>query len=57
MTAMLEDGSDGIPDDIWIARWNGVKTVFGEPVVSDDYWSEHQRVHQYRGGHKETTAA
>ena len=54
MTAMLEDGSDGIPDDIWIARWNGVKTVFGEPVVSDDYWSEHQRVHQYRGGHKET---
>jgi hypothetical protein len=54
MVAMLEDGSDGVPDDIWIARWNGVKTVFGEPVVSDDYWSEHQRVHQYRGGHKET---
>jgi hypothetical protein len=54
MVAMLEDDSDGVPDDIWIARWNGVKKVFGEPVVSDDYWSEHQRVHQYSGGHKET---
>jgi len=51
---MLEAGSDGVPDNIWIARWNGVEKVFGEPVVSDDYWSDHQRVHQYRGGHNET---
>jgi hypothetical protein len=54
MVGMLEDGSDGVPDEIWIARWNGVKKVFGEPVASDDYWSEHQRVHQYSGGHNET---
>jgi hypothetical protein len=54
MVSLLEDGSDGVPDDIWIARWNGVKKVFGEPVVSDDYWSEHQRAHQYEGGHHET---
>jgi hypothetical protein len=54
MVGMLEDGSGGVPDDIWIARWDGVEQVYGEPVVSDDYWSEHQRVHQYRGGHNET---
>jgi hypothetical protein len=54
LVSMLEDGSEGVPDDVWIARWNGVDSVFGEPLVSDDYWSGHQRVHQYRGGHKET---
>ena len=54
MVSMLEDGSDGAPDDIWIARWNGTESVFDEPLVSNEYWSEHQRVHQYRGGHKET---
>jgi len=53
LVSMLEDGSDGVPDAVWIARWNGVKKVFGEPVVSDEYWSEHQRVHQYSGGHNE----
>jgi Domain of unknown function (DUF1906) len=54
LVSMLESNSDGVPDDIWIARWNGEKEVFGEPVVSDSYWSSHQRVHQYQGGHKET---
>ncbi len=54
LVSMLESNSGGAPDDIWIARWNGVKKVFGEPVVSDSYWSDHQRVHQYRGGHNET---
>jgi hypothetical protein len=54
MVSLLEDASDGVPDYIWIARWNGTETVFDEPLVSNDYWSDHQRVHQYRGGHKET---
>jgi hypothetical protein len=54
LVSMLESDPDSAPDDIWIARWDGVKKVFGEPVVSDSYWSDHQRVHQYRGGHKET---
>ena len=54
LVSMLEDGTDGVPDNIWIARWNGIETVFGEPEVSDEYWNNHQRVHQYRGGHKET---
>lgn len=42
------------PDVIWIANWNGVEGVFGDPYVSDSLWPNHQRVHQYKGGHKET---
>lgn len=41
------------PDAIWIANWNGLKTT-SDPYVPDAYWAEHQRLHQYRGGHKET---
>jgi len=43
-----------LPDVIWIANWNGVESVFGDPYVSDGLWANHQRVHQYKGGHEET---
>jgi len=43
-----------LPDAIWIANWNGVESVFGDPYVSDSLWAKHQRVHQYKGGHNET---
>ena len=43
-----------VPDDAWIANWNGVESVFGDKYVSDSLWVNHQRVHQYKGGHKET---
>lgn len=43
-----------MPDAIWIANWNGVESVFGDPYVSDSLWANHQRVHQYKGGHNET---
>jgi Domain of unknown function (DUF1906) len=43
-----------LPDDAWIANWNGQASVFGDPNVSDSLWADHQRVHQYKGGHKET---
>jgi Domain of unknown function (DUF1906) len=42
------------PDDVWIADWDGRAAVFGDPYVNDDLWTSHQRLHQYRGGHKET---
>jgi hypothetical protein len=42
------------PDNAWIANWNGVEDVFGDPYVSDSLWPDHQRVHQYKGGHRET---
>ena len=41
------------PDDIWIANWDGRKTV-DDPYVPDDAWSEQQRIRQYRGGHDES---
>jgi hypothetical protein len=41
------------PDDIWIANWNGMKST-SDPFVPDSAWSDHQRIHQYRGGHDET---
>jgi hypothetical protein len=43
-----------LPDVVWIANWNGVQSVFGDPYVSDTLWANHQRVHQYKGGHNET---
>ena len=45
------------PDDVWIADWNGNESVFGDPYVSDALWTNHQRIHQYQGGHNETWAA
>jgi hypothetical protein len=41
------------PDDIWIANWNG-RANTSDPYVPASAWSEHQRIHQYRGGHDET---
>ena len=42
------------PDAIWIARWNGISSVFNEPTVPNTYWDTHQRLKQYRGPHTET---
>jgi hypothetical protein len=48
------------PDAIWFARWpEDSKTQPGDPTLSDpaipdQYWADHQRIHQYRGGHQET---
>jgi hypothetical protein len=42
------------PDDVWIADWNDNQSVFGDPYVPDSLWANHQRLHQYTGGHHET---
>lgn len=42
-----------IPDDLWIANWNGVKNTV-DPEVPSYAWADHQRIHQYSGGHNET---
>jgi len=42
-----------VPDDIWVADWNGQQTT-GDPYVPAGDWSDHQRIHQYEGGHAET---
>jgi hypothetical protein len=40
------------PDEIWIANWNGVKSTTDGNVPAPD-WANHQRIHQYAGGHNE----
>jgi hypothetical protein len=52
LQALSSTGS--VPDDVWIASWDGQATVFGIPSVSDLLWTNHQRLHQFRGGHHET---
>jgi Rv2525c-like, glycoside hydrolase-like domain len=42
-----------LPDDIWIANWNG-QAGTADPYVPSNAWARHQRLHQYRGGHNET---
>jgi photosystem II stability/assembly factor-like uncharacterized protein len=52
-------GSNPPPDDIWIAHWYR-KTyypgaiVWDTPCVSNELWSQQQRVKQYAGGHSES---
>lgn len=41
------------PDDIWIANWNGQQST-SDPNVPSAEWANHQRLHQYSGGHNET---
>ena len=41
---------------VWIAAWNNSPQIygFGSPCpLSDTIWNDHQRVHQYQGGHNE----
>jgi Domain of unknown function (DUF1906) len=42
-----------LPDDLWIANWNGQQNT-ADPVVPASAWNPHRRIHQYRGGHNET---
>lgn len=41
------------PDQIWIAEWNGLASTSSGYVPSTE-WANHQRLHQYQGGHNET---
>jgi hypothetical protein len=53
--------SDRVPlNAIWIAAWNNSPNIYAfsncSPGVGlpDSLWNNHQRVHQYMGGHNET---
>jgi hypothetical protein len=41
------------PDDLWVANWDGHASTTGS-YFPDGAWADHQRIHQYRGGHDET---
>jgi hypothetical protein len=42
-----------MPDQVWIADWNGTADVRSS-YLRRTGWMPHRRVHQYRGPHKET---
>ena len=42
------------PDDVWFADWNGQAQASNDPWVPSTSWPDHQRIHQYAGGHTET---
>jgi hypothetical protein len=42
-----------LPDQLWIANWNGAQST-SDPAVPSNAWTQHQRIHQYRGGHNES---
>ncbi len=41
------------PDELWIANWNGQANTNSSAVPSTE-WANHQRLHQYQGGHNDT---
>jgi hypothetical protein len=43
----------GLPDNLWIANWNNAQDT-KDSVVPETAWANHQRIHQFRGGHDET---
>jgi hypothetical protein len=48
------------PDNVWLAQWNQpyyyttTASVYDVPFVDNSLWANHQRLHQYTGGHAET---
>ena len=42
-----------LPDHVWTANWNGRQDTL-DPYLPSTAWANHQRIHQYRGGHNET---
>ena len=41
-------------DAVWLARWNNVMSVWGVSPLSDAFWTDHQRIHQWLGSRDET---
>ena len=56
MSAWQDDPGFNPPDAIWTAHWDEPKRIFGhnQTWLPDSLWRNHQRIHQYEGGHIET---
>ncbi|MET8679053.1 DUF1906 domain-containing protein [Streptomyces sp. NPDC004647] len=42
-------GVSDLPDVVWFARWDVSPSLYGEPVLDQEAWSPHRRIHQYKG--------
>ncbi|WP_406201621.1 DUF1906 domain-containing protein [Kitasatospora sp. NBC_01560] len=47
-------GSSPMPDTLWYARWDDHADTTGGGALTPELWTDHQRVHQYRGNVVET---
>jgi hypothetical protein len=57
VAASVSDPTKVALNAVWIAAWNNSPTIFGfgaPCALSDSLWKDHQRVHQYSGGHNES---
>ena len=54
LTAAYQSKSYARPDVLWLARWDGKKSMVGFTGVPSTAWSVHQRAKQYLGDHTET---
>ena len=43
-----------LPDQIWIADWNGQAEHQSSTYIRSDGWQPYRRIKQYQGGHNET---
>lgn len=46
-----------LPDEIWVAKYDGRATIWGLGDLEDPLWSTNQRVHQYLGNTTESYGA
>jgi peptidoglycan hydrolase-like protein with peptidoglycan-binding domain len=54
LASVYSSTSRARPDHIWFAWWNGLADTNTGSYVASRYWVNHERLHQYRGGHNET---
>jgi hypothetical protein len=57
LAAVYDDSSLRRQNAVWIAAWNNSPNIFGfgaPCMLADSQWADHQRVHQFLGGHDET---
>jgi peptidoglycan hydrolase-like protein with peptidoglycan-binding domain len=54
LASVYSSTSRARPDHIWFAWWNGVADTNGGSFFASKYWVNHERLHQYAGGHNET---
>jgi uncharacterized protein YraI len=42
------------PDAVWMARWDGNRSLINWPTAPNSHWANAQRAKQYQGDHNET---
>ncbi len=54
LTAGHDSTTYARPDAVWMADWDGERSLTGWPTAPDSHWAVWQRAKQYRGDHNET---